>query len=109
MLAIGLLFVAAVSGAVAIDHLHVKYQWKQIDYDWPNEETKRLFPKYRQEDNLPLGLEVAGDRLFVTVPRWRQGVVASLNYIKINGSFYIIIHMHDDFRKVSLFEYIDFF
>ncbi|NP_001154989.1 yellow-b isoform X1 [Nasonia vitripennis] len=86
MLVIGLLFVATVSGAAAIDHLHVKYQWKQIDYDWPNEETKRLFPKYKQEDNLPLGLEVAGDRLFITVPRWRQGVVASLNYIKINDS-----------------------
>lgn len=97
MLAIGLLFVTALSAAAAIDHLHVKYQWKQIDYDWPNEETKRLFPKYKQEDNLPLGLEVAGDRLFITVPRWRQGVVASLNYIKINGVFYYIVF----FKKFS--------
>lgn len=74
--------------AEGIDHLRVAYQWKQLEYDWPSEETKRIFANYRQEDNLPLGLEVAGDRLFITVPRWRRGVVASLSYIKINGSFY---------------------
>lgn len=74
-----------VVGTEAIDRLRVKYQWKQMDYDWPNEETMKMFPEYRQEDNLPLGLEVAGDRMFVTVPRWRRGVVASLNFIKLNG------------------------
>ena len=58
---------------------------------------KKLFPDYKQEDNLPLGLEVAGDRLFITVPRWKRGVVASLNYIKINGG-YIYIYV-DDFGR----------
>lgn len=71
--------------ASAIGNLRVAYQWKQIDYDWPSNDTKRLFPDYKQEDNLPLGLEVAGDRIFITVPRWRQGVAASLNYIRLNG------------------------
>ncbi|XP_014212245.1 protein yellow-like [Copidosoma floridanum] len=74
------------SSVSAVDHLRVAYQWKQLDYDWPSEETKKLFPDYKQEDNLPLGLEAAGDRLFITVPRWRRGIVASLNYIKINDS-----------------------
>lgn len=69
----------------AIGNLRVAHQWKQIEYDWPGDDTKRLFPDYRQEDNLPLGLEVAGDRIFITVPRWRQGVAASLNYIRLNG------------------------
>lgn len=69
----------------AIGKLRVVHRWKQIDYDWPSNDTKRLFPDYKQEDNLPLGLEVAGDRIFVTVPRWRPGVAASLNYIKVNG------------------------
>ncbi|XP_014485527.1 PREDICTED: protein yellow-like isoform X1 [Dinoponera quadriceps] len=70
----------------AIGDLHVAFQWKQIDYEWPGNDTKRLFPDYKQEDNLPLGLEVADDRIFITVPRWRQGVAASLNYIRINDT-----------------------
>jgi len=74
--------------AEAIGKMRVAYRWKQIDYDWPSNDTKRLFPDYKQEDNLPLGLEVAGDRIFVTVPRWRQGVAASLNYIRLNGDYY---------------------
>lgn len=69
----------------AIGKLRVAYQWKQIDYAWASNDSKRLFPDYKQEDNLPLGLEVAGDRIFITVPRWRQGVAASLNYIWLNG------------------------
>lgn len=71
---------------VAIDNLRVAFQWKQVDYAWPNDDTKKLFPAYKQEDNVPLGLEVAGDRLFITVPRWRQGVAASLNYIRLNDT-----------------------
>ncbi|XP_039313570.1 protein yellow isoform X2 [Solenopsis invicta] len=70
----------------AIGKLRVAYRWKQIDYEWPSNDIKRLFPDYKQEDNLPLGLEVAGDRLFITVPRWRQGVAASLNYIRLNDT-----------------------
>lgn len=75
-----------IDGSLAVDKLRVAYQWKQMDYDWPNNETKQLFPFYKQEDNLPLGLEVAGNRLFITVPRWKPGVAASLNYIMLNDT-----------------------
>ncbi|XP_033226339.1 uncharacterized protein LOC117178905 [Belonocnema kinseyi] len=75
-----------IGGSLALDKLRVAYQWKQMDYDWPNNETKEQFPFYRQEDNLPLGLEVAGNRLFITVPRWKPGVAASLNYIMLNDT-----------------------
>ncbi|XP_011506369.1 PREDICTED: protein yellow [Ceratosolen solmsi marchali] len=81
-----LLLVVAVGNGSAIDQLRVIYKWKQMEYDWPNEETKSIFSNYKQEDNLPLGLEVAGDRIFITVPRWKRGVVSSLNYININDS-----------------------
>lgn len=70
----------------ATETLRVAYQWKQLDYDWPSNDTKELFPWYKQEDNLPLGLEVTDDRIFVTVPRWRRGVAASLNYFYINDT-----------------------
>ncbi|EFN88455.1 Protein yellow [Harpegnathos saltator] len=69
------LLIALLDSALA--NLRVAYQWKRIDYEWPSNDTKRLFPDYKQEDNLPLGLEVTSDRIFVTVPRWRQGVAAN--------------------------------
>ncbi|XP_033331703.2 L-dopachrome tautomerase yellow-b isoform X1 [Megalopta genalis] len=70
----------------AAGSLRVAYQWKQLDYEWPNNETRQLFPWYKQEDNLPLGLEVTKDRIFVTVPRWRRGVASSLNYFYANDT-----------------------
>ncbi|XP_054001130.1 protein yellow-like [Hylaeus anthracinus] len=70
----------------ATGNLRVAYQWKQLDYEWPSNDTMKLFPWYKQEDNLPLGLEITDDRIFVTVPRWRRGVAASLNYFHINDT-----------------------
>ncbi|XP_015597382.1 protein yellow [Cephus cinctus] len=75
-----------ISPANAIDNLRVAFQWKQVEYAWPDNDTRLLFPAYKKEDNVPLGLEVAGDRLFITVPRWKLGVAASLNYISLNDT-----------------------
>lgn len=70
------------------DRLTVAFQWKQMDYEWPTVDVQKTsFPNYLREDNLPLGLEVAGNRIFITVPRWKKGVAASLNYININGTY----------------------
>lgn len=69
----------------SIDNLRVAYQWKILDFAWPDNETRELFPHYVQENNNPMGLEIAGDRLFVTIPRWKSGVAAALNYINLNG------------------------
>ncbi|XP_026667542.1 uncharacterized protein LOC108622777 [Ceratina calcarata] len=71
---------------IAGDKLRVAFQWKQLEYEWPSNETKLLFPGYKQEDNLPLGLEITSNRIFVTVPRWRRGVVSSLNYFYMNDT-----------------------
>ncbi|CAL7933723.1 unnamed protein product [Xylocopa violacea] len=71
---------------VSDDSLRVAFQWKQLEYEWPSNDTMLLFPGYKQEDNLPLGLEVTSTRIFITVPRWRRGVVASLNYFYINDT-----------------------
>ena len=73
---------------IASDKLDVVYQWKQLEYEWPSNDTELLFPGYKQEDNLPLGLEITSTRIFVTVPRWRRGVVASLNYFYRNGNYH---------------------
>lgn len=75
--------------AIAMDNLRVAYQWKMVDFDFKSEEDRRRAiqaGEFVPENNLPLGLEVFGDRLFVTVPRWKDGVAASLTYINVSGN-----------------------
>lgn len=57
-----------------------------MNYAFPSEDVRQRAIYTRQyivENNLPLGLEVWKDKLFITVPRWKTGVAASLNYINI--------------------------
>jgi hypothetical protein len=75
---------------IAMDNLRVAYQWQELDFEYPSESARQAALESQEfipENNLPLGLEVYGDRLFVTVPRWKPGVAASLNYIKLSGEF----------------------
>lgn len=64
------------------------YHWNLVDYDYPDDtsrnnaiESKNFIP----ENNVPLGLDVWKDKLFVTVPRWKAGVSSTLNYISLKG------------------------
>lgn len=53
--------------------LQEKFRWKEVSYAWPNEATKMDAIKagrYQAENNLPLGLEVWKDKLFITIPRY---------------------------------------
>jgi hypothetical protein len=70
------------------DNLRVAYQWKQIDFDYRNNadrmeaiEKETFIPQHV----IPVGLEVYKQRLFITLPRWKTGVPASLAYIDLNG------------------------
>lgn len=70
------------------DNLRVAYEWREIDFEYRsvsdrNEaiESKAFVPA----NVIPVGLEVYQTRLFITLPRWKQGVPASLAYIDING------------------------
>ncbi|KAI4456295.1 protein yellow-related [Holotrichia oblita] len=71
---------------LAMDNLRVAFHWKQLDFNYPSDDERQEAIRkgvFVPENNLPLGLEVYGDRLFVTVPRWKSGVPASLTYIKL--------------------------
>ncbi|XP_013178913.1 PREDICTED: protein yellow-like [Papilio xuthus] len=46
----------------------------------PLDEEGRFFVQY---NNVPMGVERVGDRLFVTVPRRRYGIPSTLNYIDL--------------------------
>ncbi|XP_049869282.1 protein yellow-like [Pectinophora gossypiella] len=57
------------------------YKWKQIDFEFPTLRHRKhavATGKYVAANVLPLGLEVWGSRVFVTLPSWRRGVPATL-------------------------------
>lgn len=66
-----LLLVLLIAGASA-SKLAEKFSWKEIAYEWPSEGAKQEAIKsgrYVESHNLPLGLDVWKDKLFITVPR----------------------------------------
>lgn len=88
------LLLAAVTICKCNDNLRVAYQWKEIDFEYQSSEdrqkaleTKAFIP----ENVMPVGLEVYQNRLFITLPRWKTGVPASLAYIDINGKIIYLI------------------
>lgn len=53
--------------------LEERFHWKEVSYAWPSDAAKEDAIKsgrYQPENNLPLGLEVWKDKLFITVPRY---------------------------------------
>lgn len=76
--------------SICNDNLRVAYEWKEIDFQYQTArdrqdaiDNKTFVP----ENVIPVGLEVYKTRLFITLPRWKTGVPASLAYIDIDGKF----------------------
>jgi len=56
--------------------LQERYNWNQLDFAFPNARLKEqalASGDYIPQNGLPVGVEHFGNRLFVTVPRWRDG------------------------------------
>lgn len=71
----------------ANDNLRVAYQWKEIDFEFPTAAERQeaiASKRYIPENVIPVGLEVYKKRLFLTLPRWKEGIPASLGYINLN-------------------------
>uniref|UniRef100_A0A182PPU1 Yellow protein n=1 Tax=Anopheles epiroticus TaxID=199890 RepID=A0A182PPU1_9DIPT len=67
--------------------LKEKFKWREVSFSWPSEDAKQdalNSGKYIVHNNLPLGLERWRDKLFITVPRWKAGVAASLTYVNVS-------------------------
>ena len=67
------LFVLVITVAYATaTKLQEKFMWKELEFAWPSEEAKEEAIKsgrYVESHNLPLGLDIWKDKLFITVPR----------------------------------------
>lgn len=56
--------------------LEERYSWNQLDFVFPTRAMKDIAlasGTYIPQNALPVGVENWGNKLFVTVPRWRDG------------------------------------
>lgn len=75
--------VRIVSGGV----LDVIFEWKELDFAYPNSRARQEAvdsQSFIPSNTVPVGLEVWKNKLFITVPRWKRGVPASLAYVYLN-------------------------
>ncbi|EDW64146.1 protein yellow [Drosophila virilis] len=75
--------------AGAKDNLRVAYEWREMDfkYESPDQRWSAIESgAFKPANVIPFGLEVYRQRLFVTLPRWRDGVPASLAYLDLNDT-----------------------
>ncbi|XP_046980520.1 L-dopachrome tautomerase yellow-f2-like, partial [Schistocerca americana] len=70
-------------GAAGPHALREAFSWRQINWTWPAGGPP-AGADYQPRNNLPLGLAVWRDRLFLTVPRRKAGVPATLGYVDID-------------------------
>ncbi|XP_058814195.1 protein yellow [Topomyia yanbarensis] len=67
--------------------LQERYNWKQLDFVFPNQQLKQqalASGDYVPTNGLPVGIERWENKLFVSVPRWKDGIPSTLNYIDMN-------------------------
>ncbi|XP_058455600.1 protein yellow [Malaya genurostris] len=85
--------------------LQQKFKWREVEFDWPSLEVKQesiKSEKYVPSNNLPLGLDRWKDKLFITVPRWKSGVAASLNFVNISDGESPILHPYPSWEANQL-------
>jgi hypothetical protein len=73
---IGLIIVLCVGLSSAQLKLQERYNWRQLDWVFPNPALReRLIASgdYIPRNGLPVGIERWQNKLFVSVPRWRNG------------------------------------
>jgi len=67
-----------------------RFAWRAMDYAFPSEAARMqaiLTGTYVPENNLPVGIEIWRNKLFVSVPRWSSGVPSTLNYVPLDVSY----------------------
>ncbi|ETN64462.1 yellow protein precursor [Anopheles darlingi] len=84
------------SGASGTQKLQERYSWQQLDFVFPNQRLKQqalASGDYVPTNGLPVGIERWQNKLFVSVPRWKdvqgrwvaeESIPSTLNYIDMN-------------------------
>ena len=61
-----------------VSKLEERFAWNVLDYAYPDQAAKEhalLTGEFIPGNGIPVGVEVWRDKLFVTVPRWRKGMI----------------------------------
>lgn len=73
--------------AYGVYKLQERYSWTQLDFAFPSQSIKEqaiAARDYIPQNGLPVGVEHWGNKLFVSVPRWRDGKLLNiLRHLKI--------------------------
>lgn len=69
------------------DKLREIFRWKTIDFKFANAEARSKAienGEFIRQNNVPFGVEVWRDKVFVTIPRRNPGVPSTLNYVPLS-------------------------
>lgn len=72
----GVVLCAALGAASAANKLQEVFNWRQLDFQFPSQQMKQqalAAGTYIPTNALPVGIEHWENKLFVSVPRWRDG------------------------------------
>lgn len=64
--------------------LQERYSWRQLDFVFPNQQLKQqalASGDYVPTNGLPVGIERWENKLFVSVPRWKDGNYLCVFYL----------------------------
>ncbi|XP_015591221.1 protein yellow isoform X2 [Cephus cinctus] len=68
--------------------MELVFSWDMVDFEFGSKEARRraIFEgEYIPENCLPLGLELWRDKVFVTLPRWKEGIPVTLATVSKNA------------------------
>ncbi|KAH9641909.1 hypothetical protein HF086_011659 [Spodoptera exigua] len=85
-----LVLLAVVSSATAAVKLQEMFSWNVMDWNYPDPYSRQQAIQSGalvQENALPVGIERWRNKLFVSVPRWKAGIPATLNYIPLDAPY----------------------
>ncbi|ALC39395.1 yellow-b [Drosophila busckii] len=84
-----LLLCVGVGVALGKDNLRVAYEWREMDFKYESDDARWTAIEsgaFKPANVIPFGIELHRQRLFVTLPRWRHGVPATLGYLDLNDT-----------------------
>lgn len=84
------IWLALIAACRANNNLQTKYEWKQIDFVYENETERQEAidsQAFIPANVIPVGIDVHENRLFVSLPRLKNGVPATLATIDMNRKY----------------------
>ncbi|RZF38550.1 hypothetical protein LSTR_LSTR006145 [Laodelphax striatellus] len=67
-----------------------RFFWNQLDYAYPTPQMRAAAlnsQEFVPKNNLPVGIEVWNNKLFISVPRWDKGVPSTLNFVPLEDEY----------------------